>query len=308
MDDRRARVVVGFDGSPHSLGALNWALTEARLRDAVVVLCHVTTGRPSGHLRQDRVRQATNERMLATGVRYAARRAPTVDVVSALMAGRPADRLVEAASDAALLVVGARGDGGAAGPRLGSVSARIARHGHGTVIIAPGLGDRVAGGQDRRIVVGVDGATGSGAAVDFAFAEAARRQARVCAVHVFDASTMQLVANLSQAGLVRLHVKAADTLRAVVAVHAEHYPDVEVTCEVLSGAPASRLTSAAANSELLVLGSRGHSGIVTRMLGSTTGTVLDTASCPVALVRAGQRPHPPGSTRRERPSLVDGRS
>lgn len=308
MIDRRARIVVGFDGSPHSLEALNWALTEACLREAVVVLCHVVPGRhPSGHIREDGVRQATTDRVLATSVRYATRRAPTVEVLAELMAGRAAERLVQAASDATLLVVGARGEG-SAGLRLGSVSAHVARHAHGTVIIVPNLGDRATGRQGRQIVVGVDGFTGSGAALDFAFDEAARRQAGVCAVHVFDASAMQLMAALPQAELVRLHVTAADMLRGVVTAHAKRYPHVEVCCEVLSGEPASTLSWAAANSELLVLGCRGHGGIVTTMLGSTSDTVLANASCPVALVRADRRPHPTGSARRRRRSLVEGRS
>lgn len=303
MVDRHARIVVGFDGSPSSLVAVNWALTEACLRDAVLALCHVVPGRrASGEIREGDVRQAVAERVLATGVRYASRRAPTVEVISELVAGRAAERLVDAASGATLLVVGARGEGGFAGLQLGSVSAQVARHAHGTVIIVPNLGDRATGQQGRQIVVGVDGATGSSVALDFAFAEAARRQASVCAVHVFDASTMQLMANLPQADLVRLHVTAADTLRGLVTAHAKHYPDVEVCCEVLSGAPASRLTSASANAELLVVGSRGHGDLATRMLGSTSDIVLDNASCPVAVIRGDRRRHPTGSARRR--SLV----
>jgi transaldolase len=97
------------------------------------------------------------------------------------------------------------------------------------------------------------------------------------------------MANLPQDDLRRLHVTAADTLHGLLSAHARHHPGVRVSSAVLSGAPASTLTAAAADAELLVLGSRGHGDVATLMLGSTSHTVLHNATCPVAIVR-GEHP------------------
>lgn len=308
MTDRRIRMVVGFDGSPNSLLAVNWALTEARLCDGVVMLCHVSPGRRrSGDIRDDE-RKAAAHRVLARGVRHASQQATTVEVIPELLFGDPAHQLLSVASGAALLVVGARGADGFPGLRLGSVSAQAARHAGCTVIVVPDLANRVDTERDRQVVVGVDGSAGSKAALAFGFAEAADRQAELRAIYVFDATTLQTMASLPQADLHRLHVNAADTLRRLVIAHAEHYPDVKICCEVLSGAPATTLTTAAVGAELLVLGSRGHGDVATLLLGSTSHTVLHNASCPVAVVR-GDRANPAGSGhRRGRGSLVRGGS
>jgi nucleotide-binding universal stress UspA family protein len=184
-----------------------------------------------------------------------------------------------------LLVIGARGKDGFQRLRLGSVSSQVARYAKCSVVVVPERGDRADGDRDRRIVVGVDGSTGSNTALAFAFAEAACIHAELCAIHVFDASSMQTMTNLPQAELQRLHVRAADTLCELLAPHADGYPDVHAYSEMLSGAPASALVSAAADTEMLVLGARGHGDIATLMLGSTSQTVLHNATCPVAVVR-----------------------
>ena len=306
MVDPRARIVVGFDGSPASLLAVNWAVAEACLREGVIVLCHVAPGSNSGDVR-DEERTAADQ-LLARGVRHARRRAPRVEVIPTLVSGGPARQLLSVASGATLLVVGARGAGGFAGLRLGSVSAQVARHAPGTVIVVPDLGDRADRRRRRQIVVGVDGSSGSAAALAFAFTEAAGRQAELRAVYVFDAATVQTMATLPQADLQRWHTRAADTLHELVTACAQRYPEVEVCCEVLSGAPATMLTSAAAGAEMLVLGSRGHGDLATRLLGSTSHTVLHNATCPVAIIRADRSTHQSGSRHRSHRSLVKGRS
>ncbi|MGH3756260.1 universal stress protein [Actinophytocola sp.] len=203
--------MVGFDGSPNSVLAVNWALTEARLRDGVVMLCHVSPGwRASGDARDDE-RKARAHRVLARGARHASRQTMTVQVIRELLLGGPAQQLLFAASGATLLVVGTRGEDGFPGLRLGSVSAQVARHAPCTVIVVPDPAGRGDNRRDRQIVVGVDGSTGSKAALAFAFDEATDRQAELRAVYVFDVATVQSMSSLPQADLRRLHVNAADT-------------------------------------------------------------------------------------------------
>ena len=298
----RARIVVGFDGSPCSVQAANWAVAQAALDGSQVVLCHVRRHRhPLGGGGDTEAAEA--EQVLARGTRHVRKRAPKVDVVPAAVFGNPARRLIDAASDAALLVVGMRGGDGPHEFRLGSVSAQAARHAHCTVVVVPDAGDHVDSGRRRLVVVGVDGSSSSHLALTFGFEQAARRHAELRAIHVFDAATLQIMANLPQDDLRRLHVTAADTLHGLLSAHAQHHPGVRVSSAVLSGAPASTLTAAAADAELLVLGSRGHGDVATLMLGSTSHTVLHNATCPVAVVRGEQRLTYPSSA--GRPAVLD---
>jgi nucleotide-binding universal stress UspA family protein len=281
-------IVVGFDGSPCSIQAVNWALTEAASRSGQLVLCHV--GKPRQALGDGEDAAAVSaERTLARSARCARTRARGIDVVPMLLFGNPARQLVDAASRAALLVVGRRGNDGFRELRLGSVSAQVARHARCTVVVVPDASAHTDSGRRRHVVVGVDGSAGSSLALSFAFEQAARRGAELRAVYVFDATTIQTMANLPRAETRHLHVTAANTLHDLLCRHARDNPDVIVSSAVMSGAPATTLISAAADAELLVLGARGHGDLATLMLGSTCHTVLHNATCPVAVVR-GTRP------------------
>lgn len=278
------RIVAGFDGSPDSALALEWALAEAHLRGARIDLCHVRKG-PRTEAGDDHAgARDLGGDVLTRGLEHADHWTPPVPVAARLLAGNPVQQLLAIATEALFLVVGARGTGGFRGLRLGSVSDQVARHARCPVVVVPDPGEHRDGTRDRKVVVGVDGSAGSDAALAFAFDEAARRQAELCAIHVFDPSAVQIMANLPQADVRRLHLEASNTLSNLLATHTSQHPCVHACAEVLSGSPAATLTAAASNAELLVLGSRGHGGFVTLVLGSTSHSVLHHASCPVVVV------------------------
>jgi nucleotide-binding universal stress UspA family protein len=123
------RIVVGVDGSPASEEALRWALGQARLTgqpvDAVTSWSMpVTFGEAAGALMGiDWQGEAT--RTLESTVARAVE-PPDADRVSQrVVQGHPAQVLLDAAADAALLVVGSRGLGGVRGMLLGSVSQHV---------------------------------------------------------------------------------------------------------------------------------------------------------------------------------------
>ncbi len=133
-------IVVGVDGSPHSQKALDWAITEAALRNvhlAVVAVAPAAasiwgiTGQfsPSQET-QDKVSHAAKE-VVDEAISSHGYQDVTVRTVS----GVPADELVKASQDADLLVVAARGAGGFKRLRMGSVSDQVARHAHCPVVI-----------------------------------------------------------------------------------------------------------------------------------------------------------------------------
>ena len=64
---------------------------------------------------------------------------------------------------------------------------------------------------------------------------------------------------------------------------------IDVVWEVLEGAPHEEIEKYAERSDvdLIVVGSRGRSGIERRLLGSVTDRLLRTVSVPVLVIRAG---------------------
>ncbi len=272
------RIVVGFDGSSDSLAALDWAMTEAPLRDLAVVACHVWHW-PDDHdeaAEAERVLVAAGEQVLEQGMKHGAAHGSAVALTSQLVRGNPAERLIRASTDADLLVVGTHGCGGVPGPRAGSVSVQTARHAHCPVIVTHDDSERdQAPSADGRIVVGVDGSPGADIAVRFAFAEAARRQAPLHAVHAYDD------ASAAGSGPADAQRQLHEWLRR----RATSYSGVQVSERVVAGNAGQALLDASADAALLVLGSRGHGGVATAIMGSTNDTVLHRAACPTAFVR-----------------------
>lgn len=137
------------------------------------------------------------------------------------------------------------------------------------------------------ITAGVDGTDESLAALAWAAREAVRRDLELRVVHAwrFQPNAAADVADRDdQERWVR------DSVREAVATVAERHPALSVTTDVQEGSPVETLVAAAADAELLVLGSRGHGPVVGFLLGSVGQQVIAEAARPVVLVRAGDKP------------------
>ena len=145
------RIVVGVDGSPESLAALQWAYDEATAHEAELVVCYaygtpeaynpyalayVTSAGAEGDdvpIPEASSRVATSresaERVLNAVIGELLPSTPGARVTPLAVEGdRPARTLIELAEGADLLVVGSRGRGGFSGLVLGSVSQQCAQH------------------------------------------------------------------------------------------------------------------------------------------------------------------------------------
>ncbi|HCS56746.1 MAG TPA: universal stress protein [Gordonia polyisoprenivorans] len=125
-------VVVGVDGSAISQAALGAAFTQAaELGTSLVVVSTYPGFSGEGFYDQDEVlaqfRDGTTESVERQVAKH--RRdhpaADTVSVETAVVAGDPAPRIIEAAGDAQLIVLGSRGRGGFRGLLLGSTSQAV---------------------------------------------------------------------------------------------------------------------------------------------------------------------------------------
>jgi nucleotide-binding universal stress UspA family protein len=126
-------VVVGTDGSAVAVQAIGHALEEAAGRGVPLVVVRAWTP-PAGHHRQPvsdvdlAADKAAARRALAADVDGWRGKFPDVPVEQALRHGGAAAVLTEMSRDALLVVTGARGHGGFAGLRLGSVSQQVLHH------------------------------------------------------------------------------------------------------------------------------------------------------------------------------------
>ncbi|MBW4095371.1 MAG: universal stress protein [Acidobacteria bacterium] len=147
------RIVVGVDGSPASILALQWAQTMGTALGATVsavTVWHLDVAYTPYTL-TDWDPEGLAEETLQTALTQAYGDQRPQGLSARIVRGRPAEVLIKEGESARMLVVGSRGHGGFAGLLLGSVSAACAEHASCPVLIIHGAGESPApgtGGDD----------------------------------------------------------------------------------------------------------------------------------------------------------------
>ncbi|MEU0335951.1 universal stress protein [Streptomyces sp. NPDC006193] len=289
-----APVIAAVDGSEGSLRALDWALDAARRRAAPLRVVHVRQytvwaadvpaagpPRPEGDPVLDGARARLAGRSGAPVVEYAA------------LEGVPGAVLPALGADAQLLVLGSRGRGGFAGLLLGSNGLAAARDAECPVVVVPPPGRTVHGEGPAepgpRVVVGLHADSPDEAVLAFAFAEAARRGARVQAIAAYPWPVQtwsvpgQTVPPPVDRGPVENETRAL--AEGFLAPHRARHPEVRADAEALAGDAAGHLVAASRDADLVVVGRHRRRLLApARMMGSVTQAVLLHAASPVAVV------------------------
>jgi nucleotide-binding universal stress UspA family protein len=145
------------------------------------------------------------------------------------------------------------------------------------------------------IVVGVDGSEPSRDALRWAAEEARLRDARLRALHVW---TFVPPTPIGEPGMIpmppgdyagQLDAERAAAQAELDAALAEAFPNeppVEIESELVEGDAGEQLAGEATGADLLVVGSRGRSGITSVLLGSVSSHLVSHAPCPVVVVKA----------------------
>lgn len=128
------RIVVGVDGSPGSMAALQWAAEEAERR-GVDVHAVMAWQLPAAIGPKIELAVAAEAEIARIGGNMAERCDATF--ICEALEGPAAETLVHAAEGAALLVVGTHGHGGFLGALLGSVSHHVIAHATCPVVVVP---------------------------------------------------------------------------------------------------------------------------------------------------------------------------
>lgn len=138
--------------------------------------------------------------------------------------------------------------------------------------------------MSHTVTAGLDGSRESHAALDWAAAEAARREATLEIVQVHETGAYPYSQLLDD----QVEIDQAERLMKEAAAEiGRRHPGVHLTWQVVAGRPANVLDEIAATSDLLVLGTRGFGGLRGFFVGSTALPAVAHARCPVVLVRAG---------------------
>ena len=300
----RGAVVVGFDGSQRSRHAAHWAAREAASRGARLVVVHVIRGpfpevvvtpvsSPLPQLVGEKAVRAYAKDHLAELAAECAQVAPGVDVDTRAFDGHPAAVLAEAGREARLLVVGSSGVTGLARVFAGSVTADLAHHFTGPLVVV-----REAGDDDGRVVVGIDGSEAAARAVEFAVDHVARHGGTLVGVHATTGMPVDAMAPGGMWGqglgpgpdIDQLRTSADALVAESLAGPLARHPEVKAERVVSLERPAQALAEQAEGAALLVVGSHGHGAVRRALLGSVSHAMLHHAPCPLAVVRGDGSP------------------
>lgn len=292
-----AWIVVGTDGSFAAASAVRWAVAEAGRRRCGVHLVYAYGDRltgPNSPSWSDPA-QEYGQAVLAQAVHDLVQAAPGLVVTSSLVHAHPITALAQLAEHAVLVVVGAHGESSGSEFILGSIASRAISHLPGVVVVVRSGAEP----QKGPIIVGLDGSAASEAAIEFAFEEATLQQLPLTAVRVWDDSSYR-ASPWSYAMIAtdeHIEQEEGDLLRAQLDPWKHKFPEVIVTAEVLHGRPATAILDRVGDGakfrspSLIVVGSRGHSGLAGRLAGSTSNALIAHSRCPVAVV------HPQAASR-----------
>ncbi|WP_448002103.1 universal stress protein [Agromyces bauzanensis] len=271
------RIVVGWDGTPESEAALEWAV--ARGVGTPLKIVHAIGGsstsseylRAGGELSNERVR------LMDVAERLRAER-PDLIITTETEHGSPSSVLVEELGADTLVVVGApathRGSRWTVGSRLAG------RHGGGTVAVIPSTPT-----TDARpaVVVGVDGSPASMRAVELAAAEAKRLGAELEVVHAWSIPPGWDVAYGEYQGDVEaLEDMHRGVLDEAVEFARSHHS--RATGRLEPGPAGEVLQRVAEGAALLVVGSHGGGTVARFLLGSVSHELLVSLPAPLMIV------------------------
>jgi nucleotide-binding universal stress UspA family protein len=284
--------LVGLDASDHARDALSWAVAVAREEDSVVAVhawdLPVVTGYEAGAVDPAEAEASARDFVRSMVAEHDEGR------VDARIADGPAGRALVDATEALgpdVVVVVGHGGSGKTSLLLGSTAHHVVHHVHVPVVVVRGELRLPV----RRLVVGLDGFDHDRGADERSMA-ALRWALRLPGATHVDVSHADFVPAVAagpvrEPGLESDEETAEDDSRLRRAI--EEATDgtgvapngAEIAPVVAAGTGAFAMIEASRDADLVVIGTRGRSGLLELIVGSTTLEVLAHAHCPVAVVR-----------------------
>jgi nucleotide-binding universal stress UspA family protein len=296
-------VLAAIDFGDPSLEALRQARTLAHGVGASLVACHVLSAPPDlSALLPERFRppvSSEDERNVRTALMERARTQLGLEIPElVVLRGTPYAEILHCADrvGARYVVVGSHGRTGFAHALLGSVAEQVVRHAHCSVLVARAVdqsGKPATGAKQPGVVLAAtDLSDASLPVLAEGHAAAKRSGARLVAMTVIDwgidlgSAVSGLVAVSPALPPPELRQQVHDALRGSLA-QALAAIGAQGETRVLDGSPAAQIVteSEALAAELLVVGTRGRTGLARLALGNVAERVIRATRCPVLAVR-----------------------
>lgn len=280
-------VVVGVDGSATSLGALRYAVDEARRSGALLQLVHVVPDYvpvpPAVAINPADLTEAGTA-VLASAEQQLREIDPDLPYEGWLRHGTRAVQLAAAAEGAAMLVVGRderplvsrllRGD---------TATAVAARAGVPVVEVPADWRPRLDDGI-RTVLVGVKSFDRTAALLDDAFRVASQVHGRVEILHAWRLPSGYDDIIASRAVAQDWERQVREEFAPQLDLWHDLYPDVPVDVHLVHDYAGPALVHAAEHADVVVIARRAHGVPAATHLGATARAVLRSASCPVRVV------------------------
>jgi nucleotide-binding universal stress UspA family protein len=283
-------IVVGIDGSRSALSAARWAGDLAARQHEALVLVSVVPDlgyrrtvsalAETGMLAQMRV---SAKHKVAEAISAVHHDLPTLDIITTVTEGVPAQQLIEHSAAARMVVVAANHLERTGMVLLGSTALRVANSARCPVAVWHGDLDNPRP-NTRPVMVGIDGHPGGEAALGLAFELAAVLQVNIIAVHSWwDPALLKW--NVPIDAWADLADQEELLLAERMTGWRDKYPDVYVSRITYNGGPAEAMLEYAIRAQLLVTGNRGHNRVTGLLLDSTSQNLLHNAPCPTIICR-----------------------
>jgi len=281
-------IVVGWDGSRHSMAALAWAVDHARGEHRPITVVHAMSPQVAGDAAvwttEDELREVGAD-LLAEVSTHLDGHARDVAVGVLVVSGQARNVLRELSSRAAMVVVGSHGRGPVTSKALGSVSVAVV-WGAACPVVVVRLPEPAAVRRGVLAAVGFDAA--ATAVAEFAFHEASVLRLPLTVFHsIPEHASWVAVAN------------AERHLSEFLAGLREDFPEVHCTARVVRGDTRESILEHSRDHHLTVVGSPTRKR---PLRSTTTSRLIERAHNPVAVVPVGPPAEDPSSREARRPS------
>jgi nucleotide-binding universal stress UspA family protein len=276
-------IVVGVDGSPSSIEAVEWAARQAALEHRPIALlhsvhCEGVSWLPAMGYDPREIRRAMREegeRLVSAAERKVREVAPDVEVHLVFADGDARAALLEASRAASMLVLGSRGRGRVASTFLGSVGVTVVRHASCPVVVRRPEPDQVS----RGVVVGTDMTEGSLPVMEYAYQLASTRGLPLTVLVNHRPSPFLTAAEIEQID----RVPRERVAQWMADLHAK-FPDVRVKERDAVEPFARALATLGTETDLVVVGGQGGASLVSALRRSLAVAVVEHLGSTVVVV------------------------
>lgn len=276
--------MVAVDGSRTGLAAVDLAAAQAVRHHAGLAIVHVWPGHYAGPFRGRGLLPDRDDgrRLLGIAASRAALAAPGLRIETEMLDGAAGNVLVGCSERARLIVVGHRDDV-VTRPSWGSTTAYLAHHGACPILVHRGSAPR-----HGPVVVAVSARREPTATLGYAFAEAARLNDRLVAVHVWSRDPVRDTSPAPCGSYVAERQSAERRLERELAKWSAAFPGVAVDRVVVHDLEIAYTIERASRRGRLLVAGWGRTGSFAEVLYGSVGLAMARqAPCPVLLVPPG---------------------